>query len=119
LRKRPRSKVVSLTVEDDGGEVQDLQIPDLRNLPEDSVIRDETRRAIISGIEELAQKHREILVMREITNMSYDEIAETLHVNVGTVKSRLARARMKLVEILVEKGTFPEGFRQKLREEVE
>jgi RNA polymerase sigma-70 factor (ECF subfamily) len=113
LRKKPRSKAVSLSYEDDGGEVQDLEIPDLRDLPEDSAIRSETRKTIAEGIKELAQKHREILVMREITCMSYDEIAETLSVNVGTVKSRLARARMKLVEILVEKGTFPDSFRQK------
>jgi RNA polymerase sigma-70 factor (ECF subfamily) len=110
--------VISLSVEDDDGAAQSIDIPDLRNMPEDNAIRSETRKAIAEGIKELALKHREILVMREITNMSYDEIAETLSVNVGTVKSRLARARMKLVEILVEKGTFPEGFRQKSQEEV-
>jgi len=119
LRKKPRSKIISLSYEDDEGDAKFLEIPDTRNLPEDSALRNETRRIIAAGIMEMAHKHREILVMREITCMTYDEIAETLNVNVGTVKSRLARARMKLVEILSKKGTFPEGFRLTIREEVE
>jgi len=59
-----------------------------------------------------------VLVMREITGMSYEEMATTLNVSIGTVKSRLARARMKLVEFLKEKGTFPESIRLKTQEEV-
>jgi len=119
LRKKPRSKIISLSYEDDDGDAKFLEIPDTRNLPEDSALRSEVRETIAVSIKEMAHKHREILVMREITCMSYDEIAETLNVNVGTVKSRLARARMKLVEILSKKGTFPECFRLTIREEVE
>jgi RNA polymerase sigma-70 factor (ECF subfamily) len=57
--------------------------------------------------------------MREISDMSYDDIATTLRINVGTVKSRLARARLRLIEILKEKGTFPDSYRLKLQKEVE
>jgi len=114
IRKRPKSNVISLSFEDEGGEAQELEIPDLRSLPEDSVFRGELRRTIAGSINELGAKHREILVMREITGMSYTEIAETLRVSEGTVKSRLARARENLANILVEKGTFPEGFRLKV-----
>jgi len=119
LRKKPRSKVISITYDDESGESADLEIPDLRNLPEDNVLRGETRKIIASSINELGGKHREVLVMREITGMSYDDMAATLGVNVGTIKSRLARARTRLAEILIAKGTFPETFRLKLREEVE
>jgi len=115
-KKKPESKVVSLNYEDESGETTPLEVPDLRNLPEDNAIRSEMRSTIKDSIEELAEKHRDILVMREITGMSYDEMAETLRVNVGTVKSRLARARLKLVEILIAKGTFPDGFRLKIQE---
>jgi len=111
LRKRPNAKVISLDYEDESGDVKPLEVPDLRDLPEDAAIRAEMRKTLAESIKELPPKHREILVMREITGMSYDEIAETLGVNAGTVKSRLARARLKLVEILKEKGTFPDGFR--------
>ena len=113
LRKKPRTGVISLSYQDDSGDIQDLEIPDMRNLPENGILRKEIRNAIAAGINELSQRHREILVMREITGMSYGEIAETLNLSEGTVKSRLARARLSLVDFLVKKGTFPEGFRQK------
>ena len=119
LRKKPRSQVISLTSQDDDGNVQDLEIPDVRDLPEDSVFRQELRNDIAASIDELSQRHREIFVMREITGMSYIEIADTLNLSEGTVKSRLARARISLANILARKGTFPEGFRHIDRKEVE
>ena len=111
LRKKPRSKVISITYQDEGDESSDIEIPDVRNLPEDNALRREMRNTISASIDELGQSHREILVMREITGMSYGEIAEALNLNEGTVKSRLARARIYLANILKEKGTFPEQFR--------
>jgi len=48
------------------------------------------------GMERLSAKHREILVLRNIKNMSYEEIAAILGISVGTVKSRIARARESL-----------------------
>jgi len=118
LRKKPKANIIPLTYEDDGGESTPLEIPDLRDLPEDNAIRSETRKTIAEGINELADDHREVLVMREVTGMSYEEMATTLNVSIGTVKSRLARARMKLVEFLKERGTFPESIRLKTQEEV-
>ena len=113
LRKKPRGTVIPLTYQGDDDETHDLEIPDLRNDPEDAVMRNETRKAIAESINELSPDHREILVMREVTGMSYDEIAEALNISDGTVKSRLARARISLVKILSEKGTFPESIRLK------
>jgi len=119
LRKKPKAKVISITAPDDDGDTYDLEIPDLRNLPEDTVFRQELRKEIAASIDELGQRHREILVMREITGMSYTDMADTLGLSEGTVKSRLARARISLANILAEKGTFPEGFRLKERKGVE
>jgi len=118
LRKKPKTTVISLTQEDDEGDVRDLEIPDVRNLPEDDVLRRETRGAIAASINELGNRQREILIMREVTGMSYSEIAETLNLNEGTVKSRLSRARVNLANLLIDKGTFPGSFRQNSREEV-
>ena len=119
LRKKPRAGVISLTYQDDDDDSHDIEVPDVRNLPEDSLIRRETRESIAEGINALSPQHREILVMREITGMSYGDISDTLHVSEGTVKSRLARARLSLANILVEKGTIPESYRLKERKEVQ
>jgi len=117
-KKKPETKVISLNYEDDNSDVTPMEVPDMRDLPEDSAIRSEMRETISESIDELPSKHREVIVMREITGMSYDEIASSLNVNVGTVKSRLARARLGLIEILKEKGTFPDGLRHKTQKEV-
>lgn len=53
-------------------------------------------------MEKLDARHREILTLRNLLNHSYDEIAESLGINVGTVKSRIARARGNLRALLVE-----------------
>jgi len=118
LRKKPKAQVISLTSHDDNC-AEDMEIPDTRELPENEVLSRETRKAIADSIDTLGSSHREILIMREITGMSYSDIAITLNVSEGTVKSRLARARKNLAGILIDKGTFPESFRQKEREEVE
>ena len=119
LRRKPQATIIPLTQQDDSAEPRDLEIPDVRNLPEDIITRKETRKAIAESFGELGLPHREILAMREITGMCYSEIAEALNISEGTVKSRLARARMSLAKILAERGTFPESFRLKAIKEVE
>ena len=114
LRKNKRTGTVSLTFEDDADDARDIEIPDLRDLPEDNVLRKELRESMATGIGELSPQHREIIVLREINEMSYSDLAQTLGVSEGTVKSRLARARLSLSNILLRKGTFPEGVRHKV-----
>jgi RNA polymerase sigma-70 factor, ECF subfamily len=53
-------------------------------------------------MEKLDARHREILTMRNVLNLPYGEIAEALGINVGTVKSRIARARENLRKLLAE-----------------
>jgi RNA polymerase sigma-70 factor (ECF subfamily) len=47
-------------------------------------------------MEKLGRKHREILILRNVKNLSYEEIAAILGISIGTVKSRIARARDSL-----------------------
>lgn len=111
-RKKKRENSTSITYVDDSGEENDLEIPDLRQLPEDEAERSELRQAIRDAMDSLSPEHRNMLLLREISGMSYTEIAQVLDLNEGTVKSRLARARIKLAEILVKNGTFAPLNRQ-------
>ncbi len=119
MRRRKRAPVVPLTTYNaDSGE-QPLDVPDERFEPEKLIEQREMRAAIVRGIDALPDKHREILVMREVTGMSYEEIAGALGISSGTVKSRLSRARQNLVTILERGGTFPDGTRHKAEKEVD
>lgn len=59
------------------------------------------------ALTKLDSKFRECLVLRELSGFSYKEIADILQINEGTVKSRMARARAKLKNILIEMGLNP------------
>ncbi len=64
--------------------------------PDDITVTQEFVDRIAQGMEKLGAKHREILILRNIKNQTYEEIAEILGISVGTVKSRIARARESL-----------------------
>ena len=66
------------------------------------MITGEFLNLVASGLEQLDQRHREILLLRCVRDCSYEEIAYKLGICVGTVKSRVARARTSLLKRLVE-----------------
>jgi len=68
--------------------------------PEDRMCRAEDIELIRSGLSRLAEQHRAILVLREIEGLSYEEISKILKLPIGTVRSRLHRARLQLKEEL-------------------
>lgn len=68
--------------------------------PEDATVTQEFVDRVAAGMEQLSEKHREILILRNVQNLSYEEIADILKISVGTVKSRIARARESLREKL-------------------
>jgi RNA polymerase sigma-70 factor (ECF subfamily) len=71
--------------------------------PFEQAMRTETRRRVEAALLELPDAYREVVVLREIEGFGYEEIAEILNVNLGTVKSRLTRGRAALRESLKEK----------------
>jgi RNA polymerase sigma-70 factor (ECF subfamily) len=82
--------------------------------PEDHVLRGELSSAIQSCIGMLPDDQRATLVLSDIQGMNYQEVAEVTGVSVGTVKSRLSRARAKLRDILQEnKELLPQQYRLK------
>ncbi|MHC5101113.1 MAG: RNA polymerase sigma factor [Planctomycetota bacterium] len=60
----------------------------------------ELSQIVVNLIGQLAQEYRVVLVLRDIEQMTYAEIAEVLRIETGTVKSRLSRARAKLRQLL-------------------
>ena len=83
-----------------------LDVPDPARSPQDEAERREMREEIERGLASLSPEHREVLVLREIHQLSYDEIAETLDLDVGTVKSRISRGRKQLRKFLLKSGNF-------------
>jgi RNA polymerase sigma-70 factor (ECF subfamily) len=76
------------------------------SLPQDALDVVSNRQAlekVRAALAELRPEHREIIVLREVEECSYEEIAEILGIKIGTVMSRLFAARMKLREILAQR----------------
>jgi len=102
LRRRKRRSVLSLTglfQSEEGGDTE-FQPPDKRPLADADVIDAERDRVIAKAIASLPPKYRLPLVLRDIEGRSYDEVAEILHLGLGTTKSRISRARGMLREKL-------------------
>ena len=110
LHSRKRRQTVSLNMDDGEGGSSELEIPDLSAMPEEELNRRLTREAVRKGLLSLPEDQREILLLREIEGLSYDEIAQALELEAGTVKSRIFRARKRLCAQLVSGGNIPDGF---------
>lgn len=108
LRSRSRKPTVSLSVEDNEGEEVQLDVADESQSPELLLDRQMTRESVRRGLETLSPEYRQILLLREIQGLSYDEISQALGLEVGTVKSRIFRARKKLCAFLLQDGNIPE-----------
>lgn len=118
LRSKSRRAETSLTVENDEGEEEELAVPDLSANPEDKLLSSLTREAIVRGLETLSPEQREILLLREINGLSYDEIAKTLGIELSTVKTRIFRARKRLAAFLINDGNIPEKYTSNVSGEV-
>ena len=109
IRKRKRTQTYALAYTDEDGETTELEIADESTDPVAIMETNQLRRVLAECVDALPPHHKEIIVMREITGLSYQDIARTLNISEGTVKSRLARARRKLAELLRRNPGFDEG----------
>ena len=105
LRRRRRQQTVPLTFEDADGEEQTYAVPDVQPLPEEQVELKLTRETLAAAMAQLLPEHRAVLQLRVVTEMSYEQIADVLDLQIETVKSRLSRARNQLKKIL-ERGNL-------------
>jgi RNA polymerase sigma-70 factor (ECF subfamily) len=102
-KKNSRYNVIPINnTREDGA--YELQIPDLRENPEQEVIRKDSLRIIKEEINSLPDDYREILLLRDIEGLSYNEIAEILDISLPNVKVRIHRGREFLKNRLLERG---------------
>lgn len=97
IRKQKRQPTLSLDEQfetEEGSFV--FETPSDEKTPEQQFIEDEGYEMLKKAIENLPLDYRSVLILRDIHNLSYTEVAKTANVNIGTVKSRLARGRAML-----------------------
>ena len=94
-RRRWRSIPISEENPDEG-----LVLVDSRRSPEQRAMAAASGRRVLEGLARLPARFREAVVLRDLEGLSYQEIAEVLKVRVGTVRSRIARGRRKLRDVL-------------------
>jgi RNA polymerase sigma-70 factor (ECF subfamily) len=101
-----RRRDSSLSLDCPIGEESDMTLvdvlPDEELSPVELTINNEFVNRVSECMGELKNAHREILVMRNVKNMAYEDIAEELGLSIGTVKSRIARARDALRSLMGE-----------------
>ena len=108
LRRRKRWRFLSIDA--DNGDDRKFELPDKGMEPDRITSVRIMEQHIQDAIDELKDKYKEALILRDIEGMSYQQIAEVLNVPVGTVKSRVNRARLKLQKKLKDHTPDDELF---------
>lgn len=108
-RKRRRRPTAPWPTVDDGDRPRDL--PDPAPGPEEVSAGNELRRRLVEEIAQLPPDYRQAVLLRDLQDLSYSEIAAILQVSVGTVKSRIHRGRAALRDRLAAANLLPPGSR--------
>ena len=119
MRKRKGKQTYSLEeeLESEDGSMQ-RQVADAGDTPEESLLRAEQKSEILQALDTLLEEHKAAVVLRDVKGLSYEEIAEILELSLGTVKSRISRARNQLkTEILKIREQNEKSLRHKGRKE--
>lgn len=97
----PHVAVISLDkpLETEEGEIN-MEIPDYASDPLECVIKTDRKESLKKALSKIKADFRNALILADIYDKSYEEISEITHTNIGTVRSRIHRARKELKEIL-------------------
>ena len=101
-RKRDQSISLDQPQCEDGSLTLENVMPCADENPAEAVVTQEFGDRVSACMQYLNDKHKEVLILRNVKNLTYDEIAQQLDISVGTVKSRIARARESLRGLLGE-----------------
>ncbi len=104
--RKKKGNNVSLDEQDDEGKTIDLPDTDVKSNPEKSAELKERSEILWAAIGKLSEEHREILVLRDINDHTYEEICDITGIEAGTVKSRIFRAREALKKLLLKENYF-------------
>lgn len=104
-KKKAASISMSSTIQLEDGEIT-IQVEDSKPGPDELIAQKETREEINKAIESLNEEHKAVIVLRDIQGLSYEEISSVLQCSLGTVKSRINRARSSLKNILISERNF-------------
>lgn len=111
LRRRKRRPAASLDALLDDPD-DPLMLPDGGESPEDRAVRRDLARAIQAGMDTLPREERLAVTLRDVQDLTYEEIAQVMGVPLGTVKSRIARGRARLRDYLSARPELLEGVRR-------
>jgi len=87
-------------LQDEEGAYTPRDFADWREIPSEALERSEIRALLAKALASLAQKYREVFVLRDVEQISIEETAEVLNISIASVKTRLLRARLMLRDIL-------------------
>ena len=99
-----RAESLNSMVSPSDGEVQELPIADDGPGPDERVMSEEFRVALMDALDELPEVYRSAIVLCDLESLSYSEIAERQGTTIGTVRSRIHRGRRLLRDLLVKSG---------------
>ncbi len=102
LRKRKKTPVV---IESSALEAN-LPAADENQSPEAHALSLENHQCLHNAIGALSSDHKSVIILRDINGLSYEEVADCLGISIGTVKSRICRARQRLREMLKNTDCF-------------
>ena len=105
VRKRKQT-TVSIDTSGEEGDGFDIADENESSSPEKNALKKERAKILHEAIAKLSEEHREVIILRDLNDYSYDAIAESLGIEPGTVKSRLSRARESLRKILLKENYF-------------
>ncbi|WP_266190031.1 RNA polymerase sigma factor [Candidatus Korobacter versatilis] len=99
VRRSKRSATDDLSIEDEGIENQ-FAVPETNDSPLDLAIRRQSAASLQDALLKVPEGYREVIVLCDLQEMSYAEAAATLGIPVGTVRSRLHRGHIALLDVL-------------------
>ena len=106
LARKKTGEGAPASIDDEESPAAAVADPVRMNRPEEAAENNALRQELQYALSQISEEHRRIVILRDVGGLSYADIARTLGLEEGTVKSRLARARAALRRILTERGNI-------------